>query len=336
MESKILDTMMNKSPQEIFKVWHFLYKKEYKINSPEGEQFFQKFKLKLKEVQEHNSDLSKTWQKGLNQFSDITTEEFSEIYLTPLSSPPIEATTFSSNGYYTTKDYYTNTDGPATWKALNYTNNCGPVWNQAACGCCYAFSMVNTIECNYNIKTGTSVQLSRQQILDCNTLTGGCGGGDPELVSFYAKSQGMMMNAAYPYQAKAGTCQYNATTAGEYLDGIEKTGSSPSTLTTNPFATSNTVYDMLTRGALSISLDAGPLESYKTGVLNLSTGCSKVTHAVMIVGYAVDTATKLPYWLVKNSWGSGWGMSGYVKVQVIDNAQGNCFIYNSPFRPFKN
>jgi KDEL-tailed cysteine endopeptidase len=36
-------------------------------------------------------------------------------------------------------------------------------------------------------------------------------------------------------------------------------------------------------------------------------------HAILIVGYGVD-ASNTPYWLIKNSWGSGWGENGYVRI----------------------
>jgi hypothetical protein len=58
---------------------------------------------------------------------------------------------------------------------------------------------------------------------------------------------------------------------------------------------------------------SGPFELYKGGIF---AGCAPGTstdHAVTVVGYG--TSGGIPYWLIKNSWGSSWGEAGYIRLQ---------------------
>jgi C1A family cysteine protease len=332
-ETVILDNLIesNKSTKDIFRIWHLLYKKEYQLDSKEAVARYANFKQKLKIIKAHNANKSNTYQKGLNQFSDLTKFEFQNNVLSKnLNFKYPNETVFNANGYYMSRFYFTASDSPATWKTVNWTVQCGKVWDQNPCGCCYAFSMVNAIECNYNIKKGVLPQLSRQQIVDCNVLTHGCHGGDPSTVAFYSKSQGLMSDKDYPFKAEEGTCAYVDSKSTAYLDGLETITSDE---TPQVYQTSHSVYNMLTRGAVAISLDADALDDYKTGITELN-GCQKVNHAVLLIGYGEENGKK--YWLIKNSWNTWWGEKGYVRVLVKDDSQGNCFIYQNAYRPFKN
>jgi C1A family cysteine protease len=52
---------------------------------------------------------------------------------------------------------------------------------------------------------------------------------------------------------------------------------------------------------VSVCVDAGNWKLYKSGKFN---NCLKapLSHAVLLVGYNEDGS-----WIVKNSWGTGWG-----------------------------
>ncbi len=50
-----------------------------------------------------------------------------------------------------------------------------------------------------------------------------------------------------------------------------------------------------------------------TGVFDKCTSQS-INHAIIVVGYGTDAASGKKYWLVRNSWGTGWGAGGYIKL----------------------
>jgi aminopeptidase C len=62
------------------------------------------------------------------------------------------------------------------------------------------------------------------------------------------------------------------------------------------------------KGPLAIGIEADQLafQFYKNGVFSAPCG-TDLDHGVVLVGYGTDEETDLPYWKVKNSWGSSWG-----------------------------
>jgi len=63
--------------------------------------------------------------------------------------------------------------------------------------------------------------------------------------------------------------------------------------------------------ACGISVPAA-LENYTDGIFVDTTGDMDITHEISVVGFGVENGVK--YWLVRNSWGSHWGIQGFFKV----------------------
>ena len=86
---------------------------------------------------------------------------------------------------------------------------------------------------------------------------------------------------------------------------------------------------MLKTAPVAVAIDAYPIMSYKSGIFSPTSiaKCTAINHAVAIVGYGYDSATKSNYWLVKNSWGIGWGMAGYLRVKDVQTVENDsCFL----------
>ncbi|KII74944.1 Cathepsin L1 [Thelohanellus kitauei] len=191
------------------------------------------------------------------------------------------------------------------------------VKNQGKCGSCYAFSAVGAIESQIAIKTGNLVNLSEQEVLDCSwwQFNLGCHGGTPDRVFKYAIRRGLSLAKDYPYVANDGwMCKrqksmtsYRLSTYVDIPIGDEK----------------NLVRAVSTKGPVSVAIDASHPEFmlYHSGIIRIpSCNKYKLNHAVLVVGYSVDEHES--YYIVKNSWGTNWGESGYFRMSMNENMCG--------------
>lgn len=80
------------------------------------------------------------------------------------------------------------------------------------------------------------------------------------------------------------------------------------------------------RGPIAVAVNGMPLQTYTGGVMTLSAcSASTVDTAVAIVGY--NLSANPPYWIIKNSWGTAWGESGYARISYGNNT---CGVATSP------
>jgi cathepsin L len=122
-----------------------------------------------------------------------------------------------------------------------------------------------------------------------------------------------MLESDYPYTATDGTCQFDAA------KGVTNCASFYEVATGDEGDLLNACW---TKGAVSVCIDASvwTFQAYSGGVYD-EPGCSLlyIDHAVACVGWGVDGA--LPYWIVKNSWGTEWGEQGYIRMSRNKNNQ---------------
>lgn len=83
--------------------------------------------------------------------------------------------------------------------------------------------------------------------------------------------------------------------------------------------------------SVSIEADTRVFQSYTSGIFNATTCGTSLDHAVMVVGWGTD-ASGVSYWTLRNSWGTSWGESGYMRVQIVDG-NGICGIQMEPLYP---
>jgi len=243
---------------------------------------FNTFKYWVDFVRNHNM-YNHTWEAGINEFSDLTEEEFSAIYLSGLKGADSEVTV-------TEPVDLSELANDIDWRGKAVT----PVKNQGQCGSCWAFSATGAMEGFAATKQGSLPNLSEQQLVDCSGSTGnqGCNGGWPSWAITYSTRQGSASQQSYPYTGRGGACKQVASV---FKPTGAPTGSSE-----------NTLVAQLNNFPVSIAVDAsGGFQSYKSGTFSGPCG-SALNHAVLAVGYTSA------YYIVKNSWGTTWGSGGYI------------------------
>jgi cathepsin L len=201
--------------------------------------------------------------------------------------------------------------GAQDWRAHGAVT---PVKNEGGCDASWAFAVTGLVEGDHFIRAGTLLDLSEQDLVDCTDSESGCGGGSPigALRTLIAKG-GLATEAAYPYTARAGTCKASAAVATIPGAGRVPPGDEVS------------LKAYVAQGPVLALIDAShsSFDFYSGGVYN-EPACStdKPTRAVLIVGYG--TRSGQDYWIVKNSFGTTWGASGYIFMSRNNN--NNCGI----------
>ena len=198
------------------------------------------------------------------------------------------------------------------------------VKNQGQCGCCWTISTVGAIEGITAIDTNYDYveSLSFQQLISCDTANDGCNGGSVTSAMQYAASNslgGLTTDVQYPFTDIEGTTTTQCSAADL---AVEIWDPNMITTTSSPNNYQDRINQMkqgVAQQPVSILINANcqEFQSYSGGVMTSDGGCACnnqncLDHAVLMVGYNDDYNP--PYWLVKNSWGTGWGESGYIRV----------------------
>jgi len=258
------------------------------------------FEYNLRVIEETNAQ-NLSYTLGVNAYSDLSWDEFKAQYL--MAPQHCSAT---GPGTHVSSGIADHADPTLDWRTKGVVT---PVKNQGGCGSCWAFGTTGAVESAWAISTGTLLQVAEQQLVDCAGAFGnqGCNGGLPSQAFEYIKAAGgIMLGKDYAYTARDGRCRFDITkVAAKVTSEVNITQGSETEL-----------FDAITtKGPVAIAFQvAGDFQSYRSGVYD-STRCRSgpmdVNHAVLAVGYGTDAASSKPYWIVKNSWGTSFGIQGY-------------------------
>jgi C1A family cysteine protease len=328
-----MDSLRNQDMKTQFKAYHLIYKKTYSLDSAEGIRRYSIFKQNVKKINEHNASNS-LYKKGINHLTDMTSEEFVQYYnLRPMSSTEIK-NKLRSLGLF--DDYVDEEEvtipkvigkGPRT--AIDHTPHMRPVRDQGSCGSCWSFATMGTVEGNWNLGHTNKLHdhLSTQHLVDCDTSNNGCDGGWYSGALKFLTKKKAFYEKTYPYTAVKGKCKViRTTTSPVQLKGYAWSNNENYQDDTNWVS-------LLNKGPIAVAIDATQdLQNYSSGIWN-GTCSSEVNHAVIIVGYGVDSSSSTGFYIVRNSWSEQWGENGYVRVQDNDSNNQSCNLEKYAYQP---
>jgi cathepsin F len=235
---------------------------------------------------------------ALNEFAHLSEDEF--------RTQRMGLRGTDSHGCATTVSVSNVADAPAEidWRTKGAVNS---VKNQGACGSCWAFSAVADMESSHFLATGKLLSLSEQDLVDCDRKSdAGCNGGLPtNAFESVIEAGGIESEGDYPYQGVDGKCSFAKA----------KVAAQISNYTCLPTDEDQIAAYVAANGVVSIGLNAATLQFYMGGIADpFDFLCSpkRLDHGVAIVGYG--TENNKPYWIVRNSWGEGWGEKGYFRM----------------------
>mmetsp|Transcript_46569 Transcript_46569/g.74866 ORF Transcript_46569/g.74866 Transcript_46569/m.74866 type:complete len:210 (+) Transcript_46569:564-1193(+) len=187
---------------------------------------------------------------------------------------------------------------------------------------------------------------SPQQVASCVESVDGCGGGDTVTAFKYLSGVVGLSSAWYwPYlqgmtplnsctdKACTKACDKNLTELateetfiGPYgqVTGFEY-ATDPCYESCNKQNLTKLAASLVEKGPVSICVNAGVWDSYTgPGVLTSKAcgafGYDDLDHCVQLVGFNASAPT--PYWIVRNSWATSWGIEGYIHLEMTENTCG--------------
>ena len=239
---------------------------------------------------------------GMNETSDLTESEFRQMQGLVIAFEAEKSADSSNNNGGSRR---LQEDQSINWAEQGKVH---PVKNQGGCGSCWAFAAATVQESMQAIKTEKPVvRLSEQEGVDCDASSYGCQGGWMSNYWQMSAEIGSQANETYKYEAQDGECR------NQREKMIESRAKSSSIRMVD-------VADMkseLQNGPMSIAVAAGNdcWRYYESGILSEENNCpTGLDHGVVIIGLN-DTGDK-PYWIIQNSWGTGWGNNGYIWIAV--------------------
>ncbi len=205
---------------------------------------------------------------------------------------------------------------PTRWDWRNQGVVTG-VRNQGECGACYAFAGIGSLESQLLIRGEGTWDLSERNIRDCSYEQAGCAGGHIWIVANHLTRRGAVTESCDPYVPFDAACNTICPPV-KIIDQVWILGDStvpPTSLLKSWLYAYGPLYVTMDSGASSASWEM-TFRLYDGSYTLYRPGSYSLDHAVLLVGWddTLQHSGGQGAWLVKNSWGTGWGNGGYFSM----------------------
>jgi cathepsin X len=193
------------------------------------------------------------------------------------------------------------------------------------CGSCWAFSSLSALGDRFRIATNAAfpeAELAPQVLLNCLNSSNTCDGGDPAVAYEYVRTTGIPDETCAPYEAQDLECTPENVCKNCAPDMTDPTKLCTAVQTYPTYyveehgsltGVSNMQAEILARGPIvCVIAVTAALEAYTGGIFNDTTNARGFDHAIAVTGWGVEN--DVPYWIVRNSWGTFWGELGWFKI----------------------
>nr|ABL84751.1 Der f 1 allergen [Dermatophagoides farinae] len=246
---------------------------------------------------------------AINHLSDLSLDEFKNRYLMSAEAFEQLKTQFDLNAE--TSACRINSVNVPSELDLRSLRTVTPIRMQGGCGSCWAFSGVAATESAYLAYRNTSLDLSEQELVDCASQHGCHGDTIPRGIE-YIQQNGVVEERSYPYVAREQQCR---------RPNSQHYGISNYCQIYPPDVKQIREALTQTHTAIAVIIGIKDLRAFQhydgRTIIRHDNGYQPNYHAVNIVGYG--STQGVDYWIVRNSWDTTWGDSGYGYFQAGNN-----------------
>ncbi|XP_059959294.1 cathepsin W [Mesoplodon densirostris] len=321
--------------KEVFTLFQILYNRSYSHPAEHARRLdiFARNLAKAQQLQEE--DLG-TAEFGVTPFSDLTEEEFGQLY----GHQRVAGEAPSVSRKVGSEEWRQSVPLTCDWRKK--AGIISSIRNQQNCNCCWAMAAAGNMEALWAIKYHQSLEVSVQELLDCDRCGNGCKGGFVwDAFITVLNNSGLASDKDYPFKGngKPHRCLAKKHKKVAWIQDF---------IMLQPCEQSIARY-VATQGPITVTINMKLLQQYQKGVIKATrTTCDPqyVDHSVLLVGFGKSKSVEgrqaeaissqshphprhsIPYWILKNSWGANWGEEGYFRLHRGSNA---CGITKYPF-----